>query len=64
MMFCQKFVRETERDPRFLLQHPVLCDCLSGNVTRETYLALLEQAYHHGRHAVPLLMACGADPLE
>src|SRR5690606_14017833 len=26
----------------------------------DTYLAFLGQAYHHVRHTVPLLMACGA----
>jgi pyrroloquinoline quinone (PQQ) biosynthesis protein C len=29
-------------------------------VTRELYLAFLEQAYHHVKHTVPLLMAVGA----
>ena len=35
-------------------------DCLAGRVTREQYLAFLTQAYHHVKHTVPLLMACGA----
>jgi pyrroloquinoline quinone (PQQ) biosynthesis protein C len=33
---------------------------LAGAVDREDYLAFLGQAYHHVRHTVPLLMACGA----
>jgi len=39
---------------------PVIRDSLAGRVTREQYLAFLGQAYHHVRHTVPLLMACGA----
>ena len=31
-----------------------------GEISLETYLAFLEQAYHHVRHTVPLLMACGS----
>lgn len=33
---------------------------LSGTLPREQYLAFLEQAYHHVRHTVPLMMAVGA----
>ena len=35
-------------------------DCLAGRVTRTQYIAFLTQAYHHVKHTVPLLMACGA----
>ena len=38
---------------------PVIRECLAGRVSREQYLAFLAQAYHHVRHTVPLLMACG-----
>lgn len=39
---------------------PVISRALHGAVTRELYLAFLEQAYHHVRHTVPLLMAVGS----
>ena len=39
---------------------PVIARALRGDVTRETYLRFLGQAYHHVRHTVPLLMAVGA----
>lgn len=31
-----------------------------GTLTREDYIAFLTQAYHHVKHTVPLLMACGS----
>lgn len=39
---------------------PIVKRALAGSVEREEYLAFLGQAYHHVRHTVPLLMACGA----
>ncbi|MEQ6887362.1 AMP-binding protein [Halomonas sp. CS7] len=47
-----------ERD--WLLAAPLLTRALSGEVSREEYLAFLGQAYHHVRFTVPLMMACGA----
>jgi len=48
----------TARDDLFAI--PVIRDCLAGRVTREQYVAFLTEAYHHVKHTVPLLMACGA----
>jgi pyrroloquinoline quinone (PQQ) biosynthesis protein C len=39
---------------------PIVEQALAGAVDRDQYLAFLGQAYHHVRHTVPLLMACGA----
>jgi pyrroloquinoline quinone (PQQ) biosynthesis protein C len=39
---------------------PVIRDGLGGYATREQYLAFLAEAYHHVKHTVPLLMACGS----
>jgi len=39
---------------------PVIARALRGDVTRDTYLQFLGQAYHHVRHTVPLLMAVGS----
>ena len=39
---------------------PIVARALTGAVTRAEYLAFLGQAYHHVKHTVPLLMACGA----
>lgn len=43
-----------------LLQVPQLADGLRGDITVETYIAYLTEAYHHVRHTVPLLMSMGA----
>jgi hypothetical protein len=38
----------------------VIREALAGQVSLEGYRAFLGQAYHHVRHTVPLMMACGA----
>jgi pyrroloquinoline quinone (PQQ) biosynthesis protein C len=60
MNFHEQLARETSADRAFLLTAPVIQRCLSGEVTRELYVAFLTQAYHHVRHTVPLLMAVGS----
>lgn len=60
MDFYQQLLADTEAERRVLLEQPVITECLGGNIEHETYLGFLEQAYHHVKHTVPLLMACGA----
>lgn len=60
MKFHEQLARDTASDRDFLLSAPVIQRCLSGEVTRQLYLAFLTQAYHHVRHTVPLLMAVGS----
>jgi pyrroloquinoline quinone (PQQ) biosynthesis protein C len=60
MKLHEQLARETAADRDFLLSAPVIQRCLTGQVTRELYLAFLTQAYHHVRHTVPLLMAVGS----
>jgi len=43
-----------------LQQSPAIARCLSGEVEMQTYQAFLVEAYHHVKHTVPLLMACGS----
>lgn len=45
---------------RSLEQVPAIARCLEGRVERQTYEAFLVEAYHHVKHTVPLLMACGS----
>lgn len=52
--------RATQTERCRLLAAPIITDALAGRVTRAQYLAFLGEAYHHVRHTVPLLMACGA----
>jgi pyrroloquinoline quinone (PQQ) biosynthesis protein C len=60
MTFHEQLARATAPDREFLVAAPIIQRCLSGDVTRELYVAFLTQAYHHVRHTVPLLMAVGA----
>lgn len=60
MPFFEELQARTAEARADLFTIPVIRDCLAGRVTREQYLAFLRQAYHHVRHTVPLLMACGA----
>ncbi len=43
-----------------LEQSPAIARCLTGEVEMQTYQSFLIEAYHHVKHTVPLLMACGS----
>ncbi len=60
MSFQQELARTTAPDRAFLLSAPVIQRCLTGEVTRDLYVAFLTQAFHHVRHTVPLMMAVGS----
>ena len=60
MPFFEELQRRTQAARAELFAIPVIQDCLAGRVDRGQYLAFLAQAYHHVRHTVPLLMACGS----
>ena len=53
-----QYATVSERDS--LLQAPVIKQAVAGQLSLNTYVAFLTQAYHHVKHTVPLLMACGA----
>jgi len=57
--FYERLVEETQDCRRALYVVPQLVDGLQGNISRETYVAYLAEAYHHVKHTVPLLMAMG-----
>ncbi len=59
MNFFNQLQEQTQQQRQDLLSIPVLQDGISGNISHETYTAFLTQAYHHVKHTVPLLMACG-----
>lgn len=50
----------TAADRQWLITAPVIQRALTGQITRELYVAFLTQAYHHVRHTVPLMMAVGS----
>ena len=59
MSFYERLAQLTAADRDYLLTAPAIQRCLTGNITRDLYVAFLTQAYHHVRHTVPLLMAVG-----
>jgi len=59
MAFYEKLIKETEEDQQYLLSAPIINDVFEGRFSLETYIAFLNQAYHHVRHTVPLLMLAG-----
>jgi len=60
MPFFDDLQRRTAAARAELFAVPVIQDCLAARVTRAQYLAFLAEAYHHVKHTVPLLMACGS----
>ena len=54
-----RLVRETEQSRRGFLAIPIIQRALRGDVTLAEYLAFLNQAYHHVRQTVPLMMGMG-----
>ncbi|MBP8275986.1 MAG: iron-containing redox enzyme family protein [Propionivibrio sp.] len=59
MPFYEELAAATSAERAYLLSSPIIVNCLRGDVSRESYLAFLEQAFHHVRHTTPLLMALG-----
>jgi pyrroloquinoline quinone (PQQ) biosynthesis protein C len=60
MTFFDQLTHETGRERADLIAIPFLQAGVAGRLSASQYLAFLEQAYHHVRHTVPLLMSCGA----
>ncbi|KPN20474.1 long-chain fatty acid--CoA ligase [Xanthomonas sp. Mitacek01] len=60
MNFHDRLLAETADARATLVTLPIIQRALGGDIARETYVDFLTQAYHHVRHTVPLLMACGA----
>lgn len=60
MSFYARLERDTEQARQHFLGAPIIQDVMAGNFTLGTYIAFLNQAYHHVCHTVPLLMQAGA----
>lgn len=60
MNFFDRLQAETAAERATLVAAPVIADALAGRMTLGQYTAFLEQAYHHVKHTLPLLMACGS----
>ena len=59
MTFYQTLLKETEQERNTLMSLPLITQGAKGQISRETYIAFLTQAYHHVKHTTPLLMSCG-----
>jgi thiaminase len=57
--FFQQLHAATEAERNAFLCIPVIQQTMNGVVSLHTYQAFLGEAYHHVKHTVPLLMACG-----
>ncbi|MCC6076160.1 TenA family transcriptional regulator [Pseudomonas sp. GCM10022188] len=60
MSFFDILQEQTRTEREYLLAAPIFAEVLAGRIGLGSYLAFLGQAYHHVKHTVPLLMACGA----
>lgn len=60
MDFYQQLQQTTAAERNTLLASPIISAALSGKVSRQNYLDFLSRAFHHVKHTVPLLMACGS----
>ncbi|KRA17361.1 MULTISPECIES: iron-containing redox enzyme family protein [unclassified Lysobacter] len=59
MTFHERLLAQTQREREALIAIPIIQTALAGKIERQDYIAFLTQAFHHVRHTVPLLMACG-----
>ncbi len=60
MTFFEQLQQETQQEREQLLSIPLIQAGASGDLSLESYIAFLAQAYHHVKHTTPLLMACGS----
>ncbi len=60
MTFYDKLVAASEAARTDFLSILFLQEGVAGRLTHDQYIAFLTQAYHHVKHTLPLLMACGA----
>ena len=61
MTFFDRLENETQAERNYLLSAPIIQRCIGlGQFSLDEYREFLTQAYHHVKHTVPLLMACGS----
>ena len=58
--FFEQLHEATSQERNELLSIPFVQHGAKGELSLESYIAFLEQAYHHVKHTTPLLMACGS----
>lgn len=60
MSFSDDLIAATEAARGDFLAIPAITRGMRGEIPLSAYIAFLAEAYHHVKHTVPLLMACGA----
>ncbi len=60
MSFYKQLQQATQAEQVDLQSIPIIRKAMLGQVTLNQYIAFLTQAYHHVKHTVPLLTACGS----
>lgn len=60
MNYYQQLQQATQSERNVLLAAPIIQSALAGQVGRQHYISFLTRAFHHVKHTVPLLMACGS----
>ena len=60
MNFYKQLQNETALQKQILYSQPIIQATMNGQVGVPEYIAFLTQAYHHVKHTLPLLMACGS----
>lgn len=58
--FYERLTVETAAERLQLYSVVQIKDAMQGKISLDSYLAYLEQAYHHVKHTVPLMMAAGS----
>lgn len=58
--FYERLLAETEAERNELLSIRFIQHGWKGELSRASYIAFLQQAFHHVKHTTPLLMACGS----
>lgn len=60
MKFFDRLKQQTSAEQQYLLSAPIIERCFKGDICLDDYVAFLQQAFHHVKHTVPLLMSVGA----
>ena len=60
MSFYEELQQQTAEARQSLLSVPLIQRGACGDLSLDEYVGFLTQAYHHVKHTVPLLMACGS----
>lgn len=58
--FFEQLQQHTKDAQQTMRNAPVFTACAKGEMSLDAYTCFLTQAYHHVKHTVPLLMACGS----